>query len=192
MRFLLLFFCSLILMSGVAHAKPERYSFDKVHSQILFFVDHLGFSNAQGEFHKYDGYIDFDWENPENSEVSITIYADSIDMDYDKWNTHMKSPDFFHIAEYPVIKFKSHHIKVTGKDTAKITGYLKMIGRKEPVTLDVKFNKADIHPYTKKFVAGFSAKTRIKRSDYGMKFAIPAIGNKVDILMEIEAVRDEK
>lgn len=103
---------AMVLFSPVsAQAAAEPYNFDKAHTQILFFVNHLGFSMSQGEFHDYDGHIIFDRENPENSSVEVEIRAESIDMDDEKWDAHMKNEDFFHVEEYPVITFKSTKIE---------------------------------------------------------------------------------
>ena len=180
----------LVLLGGTAQAAPERYSFDKAHTQILFFVDHIGFSKSQGEFLDYDGYIEFDQENPTNSKVEVTIKTDSIDMDDEKWDAHMKNADFFNIAEFPTMKFKSTNIKLTGGKTADITGNLTMIGVTKPVTLHVTFNKADIHPFSKEYVAGFAAKAQLKRSDFGMNYGLPLVGDEVEIMLEVEAIRD--
>ena len=130
-----------------AHAAPEKYEFDKAHTQILFFVNHLGFSNSQGEFHDYDGGFTFDAENPENSSIDVTIMTESVDMDDEKWDDHLKNADFFNVEKYPSMTFKSTNIEVTGEKTAKITGDLTILETTKPVTLDVTFNNAGQHPF---------------------------------------------
>jgi len=175
--------------------KPEvkpvsnHYIFDKDHTQILFFVDHLGFSKSQGEFHGYDGYFIFDQENPKNSKVEVTIKTSSIDMDSDKWNEHMKSPDFFNVEVFPDMTFKSTDIKITGKKTADITGDLTLLGVTKPVILKTTYNKSDKHPFSGKYVSGFSAKAKIKRSDFGMAYGLPAVGDEAEIMIEVEGIR---
>lgn len=57
-------------------------------------MNHLGFSNSQGEFHDYDGFIEFNREEPEKSKVEVTIRTSGIDMDDEAWDTHLKSKDF--------------------------------------------------------------------------------------------------
>ncbi len=177
--------------------KPEvkpvsnRYAFDKDHTQIIFFVDHLGFSKSYGEFHDYDGYFIFDQKNPKNSKIEISIKTDSIDMDSDKWNEHMKSPDFFNVEAFPDMTFKSTDIKITGKKTAKITGDLTLLGVTKPVVLETTYNKSDKHPFSGKYVSGFSAKAKLKRSDFGMVYGLPAVGDEINILIEVEGIRIE-
>lgn len=173
-------------------AKVEHYTFDKAHTQILFFVNHLGFSNSQGEFHEYDGFFNFDRENPENSKIDVTIKTSSIDMDDKEWDDHMKNEDFFHVEKFPTMTFKSTDIEVSGENTADITGDLTLLGVTKPVTLNVTHNKSGRHPYSGKYVSGFSATTTLKRSDFGMTYGLPAVGDEVEIILEVEGIRTEE
>lgn len=182
-----------LLFAGVqpSFAQVEKYTFDKTHTQILFFVSHLGFSMSQGEFHDYDGSFTFDRGAPENSSVDVSIQASSIDMDDDKWDAHMKNADFFNVEEFPVVTFKSTETKVTGDNTANITGDLTMLGVTKPVTLSVVHNKSAVHPFSGKYVAGLSGAATIKRSDFGMKYGLPGVADDVEIRLEVEGVREE-
>lgn len=193
-RFLASAFSILVMslsLPGTAHAQIETYSFDKVHTQILFFVNHLGFSHSQGEFLDFDGGFTFDRGEPEKSNVEVTIRTDSIDMDDEKWDAHMKNADFFNVEQYPTMHFKSTAITLTGKDTADITGDLTILGVTKPVTLSTKLNKVGPHPFGSKYMAGLSASAHIKRSDFGMNYGLPMIGDDVEIRIEVEAVRDD-
>lgn len=176
---------------AVAAEVAGTYSFDKVHTQILFFVNHLGFSNSQGEFHDYDGSFTFDAENPENSSVDVTIKTASIDMDDEEWDNHLKNKDFFNVTEFPDMTFKSTSIEITGEKTADITGDLTILGVTKPAVLHTTYNKSDVHPYSKKYVSGFSATATIKRSEYGMNYGLPAVGDDVEIRIEVEAYRND-
>ena len=86
---------ALILALPTNANAAEKYTFDKTHTQIIFFVNHLGFSFSEGEFLDFDGYFTFDRENPENSLIDVRIDTASIDMDDEKWDDHMKNADFF-------------------------------------------------------------------------------------------------
>ncbi len=193
MKKLLPFFAVMFVLSSAssAFAAAEKYTFDKAHTQILFFVDHLGFSMSQGEFLEYDGHIIFDQEKPENSSVEVDIKTASIDMDHDKWNEHMKNEDFFHVEKYPSMIFKSTGIEVTGEKTAKITGDLTILDTTKPVVLDVVYNKSGVHPFNGKYVSGFSATAMLKRSEFGMTYGLPGVGDDVEIRLEVEAFREE-
>ena len=176
---------------NTAQAAPVEYEFDTVHSQIIFFVDHLGFAKSEGEFLDFDGMFIFDQENVENSKLDVQIETASIDMDNEPWDKHMKNADFFDVEKYPHMTFKSTAIEKTGEDTGKVTGDLTILDVTRPVTLDVKLNKAGTHPRSGKQHAGFSATGMIKRSDWGMTYGVPAVGDDVEIRIEIEASAKE-
>lgn len=174
-----------------AEMAVEHYTFDKDHTQILFFVDHLGFSKSQGEFHEYDGYFAFDRKHPEKSIIDVTIKTESIDMDSEKWDDHMKSPDFFNVEEFADMTFKSTSIEVTGEKTANITGDLTLLGVTKPVVLKTTYNKSDKHPFSGKYVSGFSAEAMVKRSEFGMAYGLPGVGDDVHVRIEVEGYRTE-
>tara|TARA_R110002095_G_scaffold178168_1_gene155499 strand:+ start:470 stop:1126 length:657 start_codon:yes stop_codon:yes gene_type:complete len=175
----------------VTQSTAERYTFDKSHTQILFFVDHLGFSKSQGEFLDYDGYFVFDRTHPEKSNVDVTIKTASVDMDSDKWDEHLKSPDFFNAEAFPDMTFKSTAIKITGEKSADITGDLTLLGVTKPVVLKVTYNKSDKHPFSGKYVSGFSATAVVKRSEFGMNYGLPGVGDDVHLRLEVEGERVE-
>jgi polyisoprenoid-binding protein YceI len=185
-----IFLVSFVVLSSSAQAVEEKYLFDKAHTQILFFVDHLGFSKSQGEFLDYDGYFIFNRDEPEKSYVEVTINTDSIDMDHDGWNEHMKSKDFFDVEDYPTMTFKSTEIAVLAENNANITGDMEILGQTHPVILHTRFNKAGKHPFSGKYVAGFSSYTKLKRSEFGMKYGLPMLGDEVEIRIEVEGIRE--
>jgi polyisoprenoid-binding protein YceI len=104
----------------------------------------------------------------------------------------MKNQDFFDVENHPVMTFKSTSIEVFSEDSANITGDFNLLGVTKPVVLTTTFNKAGRHPFNQKFVAGFSAKTKIKRSDFGMTYGLPMIGDEVEIMIEVEGVRQDQ
>lgn len=183
--------CSAALLA-VAVAVPaqaaDKYKFDTVHSQVIFFVSHLGFSMSEGEFLDFDGGFSFDQKNWGNSSVDVTIKTASISLDDKKWDDHMKNEDFFNVEKYPTMTFKSTKVESKDGKTGTITGDLTLLGVTKPVTLDVTFNKAGAHPFNpKKQLIGFSATGTLKRSEFGMKYALPAVGDEVEIRIEVEA-----
>lgn len=173
-----------------AQAAPVTYTFDKPHTQVLFFVNHLGFSNSLGRFLDYDGKIVFDQAAPEKSSVDVTIKTASIDMGDEKWDAHLKNADFFNVEKFPDMTFKSTSIKVIDDKNADITGDLTILGVTKPVILKTAFNNAGKHPMNGKDMAGFSATTTIKRSDFGMNYGLPMVSDDVKIMIEVEAIAD--
>ena len=194
MRLLLsLVFLAFIFTGSPARAEADRYEFDKSHTNLLFFVSHIGFSKMVGEFRDYSGYFTFDQEHPENSSVEVTLHPAGIETDSDGLNAHLQKEEFFNTEKYPDITFKSTAIKVTGANTGDITGDLTLLGVTKPVTLHVTFNKAGQHPATKNYVAGFSASAQIKRSEWGMTtYAPDIVGDDVTLMFEVEGINIAK
>lgn len=179
-------------VTNPVYAEVEEYTFDTVHTQIIFFVSHLGFAKSEGEFIDFNGHYMIDREAPENSSVEVTIDTASIDMDDEKWDNHMKNEDFFNVEKFPEMTFKSTAVKLTGENTAEVTGDLTLLGVTKPVTLNVTHNKSDFHPYSGKMASGFSAAANLKRSDFGMTYGLPAVSDDVEIRIEVEGLLKEE
>ncbi|PIQ38486.1 MAG: hypothetical protein COW59_01535, partial [Lysobacterales bacterium CG17_big_fil_post_rev_8_21_14_2_50_64_11] len=81
-------------------AAPQVYQFDKAHTNILFFISHLGFSNMQGEFKKFDGTLHFDPENIPASSVQVSIQVDGVATDVAALDEHLQKPEFFNAAQF--------------------------------------------------------------------------------------------
>lgn len=191
MKFLSLFLAAGLMLMTIspAHAQIENYEFDKAHTQIMFSVSHLGFTNSHGRFMEFDGGFQFNRAEPEKSAVNVTIQTASIFMGTDKWDDHMKNQDFFNVEKFPTMAFKSTAVEKTGENTGKITGDLTILETTKPVTLDVVFNKAGKSPFGEMYKAGFSATANIKRSDFGMTYGLPMVGDDVKIMIEVEGDR---
>ncbi|WP_377805646.1 YceI family protein [Azospirillum sp. A29] len=172
-----------------AFAAPVNYKIDPAHTAVAFIVNHVGFSNVIGRFNTVGGDISFDKDAVEKSTVSVTIDTTSVDTNHAKRDEHLRSPDFFNAKEFPKMSFKSTKIEKTGDKTGKLHGDLTMLGVTKPVVLDVTFNKDGVSPASKLETAGFSARGTVKRTEFGMKYGAPAIGDDIQLLIEIEAVK---
>lgn len=176
----------LLIPLSPAQAELHSYTFDKVHTQILFFVNHLGFSNSQGEFHDYDGSFSFDPEAWERSAVEVTIRTASIDMDDQAWDDHMRNEDFFDVTRFPTMTFRSTKVEQTEEKRGYLHGDLTLLGVTKPVSLELQFNRIGVHPFNKKTIAGFSAEGIVKRSEFGMSYAVPFVSDEVQLRIEVE------
>lgn len=175
----------------VTPALAETYTFDVPHTQLIFYVDHIGFSKSEGQFEEFSGSFEFDETDVTAANVNLVVQTASIDMGLQKWDDHMKNADFFDVEKHPTMTFVSTAVASDDGKTGVLTGDLTILGVTKPVTLDVTFNKTGIHPFSKKFVAGFSATGNFKRSDFGMTYGIPAIGDDVELRIEVEGIRQE-
>lgn len=171
-----------------AAAAPESWVIDQTHTHILFFVDHLGFSAVQGEFLAFEGDLTLDRETPANSSVSVTIDVASLDSGHGPRDAHLLNEDFFAAETHPTMTFDSTTVTLTGDDTAEVVGDLTILGETREVVLDVTLNQLGPNPFANQLTtAGFSAETTILRSDFGMEFGVPLIGDEITIRIETEA-----
>lgn len=180
--------------AGSASA-ADVYRLDPGHTDIVFRVSHFGFSDTIGRFNEAEGTITMDDADIGSSSIELSIDAASIDTNHAERDAHLRSPDFFNVEEYPTITFESTAIEPTGDDTAEVTGDLTMHGVTRPVTFDVTLNKVAAHPvpsYDGVMTAGFSARGSLQRSDFGIDTFVPAVGDEVEIILEIEALRDDE
>ncbi|WP_455217225.1 YceI family protein [Kaarinaea lacus] len=176
----------LFAISTVAIA--DSYTFDPTHTYPHFAISHLGFSTMHGRFDKTSGTMTMDRAKGAGS-VDITVEMASVNTGFQKRDDHLRSPDFFNVAEFPTMTFKSSKVEFAGKG-AKVTGDLTIKGVTKSVTLDVASINCGTHPFNKKDVCGFDATTSIKRSDFGIKYGLPAIGDDMTITIEAEAVKN--
>ncbi len=178
---------ALGLMTATAHAETTPYTFDTVHSKVMFKVKHLGFSYSYGEFTEFSGSFDFDQSDWSQSKVDITIPVDSLEMGDATWNDHMRAANYFNLAEYTEIRFTSTKLEKSDDKHGKLHGDLTVLGVTKPVVLDVTLNQQGPHPFNKKPRAGFSASGQFSRSEFGMKHMAPMVGDEVHVMIEIEA-----
>ncbi|MBX2808331.1 MAG: YceI family protein [Cellvibrionaceae bacterium] len=181
----------LLLLAALTAVTPltmaADYVFDKVHTQIIFSANHLGFSTSTGSFVKFDGSFSFDETNMSKSAVNVTIQTDSIDLNDTTWNSHMKGKKWFDVEQFPTMTFVSKSVQKTGDKTMDVKGDLTLKGVTKPVTLAVTLNK--IGEQFGKNKAGFSAVTVIDRTDFGMKTYAPAISAEIPIRIEVEGIK---
>jgi polyisoprenoid-binding protein YceI len=186
---------SLLILPTLASA--GTWQIDAAHSSITFKIRHL-FTKVQGAFTEVEGEIEFDPANPTAGSVKVKIPVASIDTRNEKRDGHLKSPDFFDAETYPEIVFESTKVEET-EGGLQVTGDFTMHGVTKPVTLDVEFLGAGPHPMVEGAkVAGFTATTKIDRTEWGLKWnkVIEAggalLGDEVDIQIDVEALSEAK
>lgn len=162
------------------------YEIDAAHTNVLFGLSHMGFSNYYGRFNSIKGSLTFDAEAPEKSALTVTIDIAGIDTNNEKLESELKNPQWFDAARFPTTTFTSTRIEKLTDTTGKVTGNLTLHGITRPVTLDVTFNGAGLNPIANVEELGFSAKAVINRSDFGISQYIPMVGNMVNITIETE------
>ena len=178
-----------LFTAGPAAAQSWTYTIDPQHTRPTYEVMHLGYSIQRGRFDKTSGKITLDVASRKGS-ADVTIDAASIDSGIPKLDEHLRSEEFFNVAKNPTITFKSSDFTFDGDKVKAVTGDLTMNGVTRPVTLTANLFQCSPHPMTKKPQCGGDFQATIKRSDFGMKYAIPALGDDVTLHIPVEAPRD--
>lgn len=179
---------------------PEgQYALDLSHASIVWKVSHFGLSNYVARFADFDAQIDFDPADIAKSKVTVkinpmsiqTAYPNAAETDFD--NELATGESWFNAKKFASIDFVSTSIKMLDEKTAVMTGDLTFLGITKPVSLDVTFNGAmQRQPLSGKPTMGFSARTTIKRTDWGMNKYAPNIGEQVEVMIEGEFAKTDK
>lgn len=171
--------------------RAEVHEIDASHSQVGFRIKHL-VGKVPGRFTKFSGTIDYTVGEPKTWKVSATIDPASINTDNEKRDGHLKAEDFFDVAKYPTITFKSTKVSDIKGDTAKVTGDLTMHGVTKSVVLDLEIGGITKDPWGN-IKSGFTATGTINRKDFGIVFNKTLdsgglmLGEDVVITLDIEA-----
>jgi len=165
------------------------YQLDADHASITFKINHLGFSHYTGRFDKMESTLDFNSGAPEQSNLNVTIYPNSVNTNNAKLEEELRGDKFFDVIKYPRATFQSTKIERTGPTTGKITGDFTFLGATHPITLDVTLIGAGKRPMDNKLVIGFSATGTIRRSEFGFTNLLPLVGD--DVTLQIEAEFDK-
>ena len=185
-RFAAAALCTFVAIQAPQAIASEAFVFDKSHANIAFSLSHLGFSMAHGRFGAFDGEARLDMDDPANSRIEVTIETASVDTFFAKRDEHLRSADFFNVAEHPTMTFKSTKVERTGENTARMVGELTLLGVTKPVALDVTMNAFKENPINNKMTTGFTATGSIKRSEFGMTAYVPAVGDTVALRIDME------
>jgi len=178
---------ALLGSAFAAQATPVTYKLDPNHTMVLFSWNHFGFSNPTANLGISAGTLVYDEANPAKSSVEVTLPLANLDTHVSALDEHLKKPDFFDAAKYPVVTFKSTKVEALGGNKFKVTGDLTVHGVTRPVVLDATLNKAGMQPMLKVPAVGFDATGTIKRSDFGVGAYVPNVSDEVQIRITTEA-----
>ena len=177
------------------------WTFEPGHTAAEFCVRHMMVSNIRGHFKNVHGTLKFNPENPQDSSVEVTIDAKEIWSGEPERDDHLRSEDFLDVENYPEITFKGNQVEILGAHDYTITGDLTIRGVARQAILDVSYSGSWETPWWEgnedkgpKTRAGFVAKTKINRHDFGVSWNSTlekggiVVGNMVEIIIDAEAV----
>ena len=172
----------------------ERWEIDSSHSSVHFSVRHLVIAKVRGTFARWSGAVQVPTGDFSQATVDVTIDASSIDTGVDQRDTHLKSPDFFDVAQFPELRFVGKHVRPRSGSEIDVVGDLTIKGATHEVVLRVEQHGQAKDPWGN-LRAAFTAKTSIDRKDFGLTWnqvletGGVMVGDRVDIEAEIEAVK---
>ena len=181
-----LFTSVTILMASLAVAAPETYQLEKTHVDLVFTIDHAGFSQKHGSFRALDATLHYDPSAPQGSSVSVTVETASLDTGFAARDKDVMGPMFLDVAKFPQMRFVSKKVTRAPDHTLDIQGELTLHGVTKPLVLHAKLNKLGPNPFDKRPTVGFTATGSLKRSDFGISTAVPVIGDEVRITIDAE------
>jgi polyisoprenoid-binding protein YceI len=167
------------------------WSLDKAHAKLGFTVTHLMVSDVEGWFKTFDAKVTSSKDDFSDAVVEMTADVNSINTDNEMRDKHLKSADFFDVAKYPVITFKSKTFQKGIDKNYKVTGDLTMHGITKTVVLDA-ICKIGANPSSKQTIAGFKITGVVKRSDFGIgtSMAASTISDEVSITANAEFIKN--
>ena len=171
------------------------WKIDSAHSEVIFSVRHMMISTVRGRFNTVNGTVEFDEVTPGNSSVNVEIDASSIDTREQQRDDHLRSPDFLDVANYPTITFVSKRVEAVDENHGKIVGDLTIHGVTKEVVLETEYAGQAKSPWGTTS-AGFSAKTKINRKDFGLGWNATLetggvlVGEEIKVDIEMEIVKE--
>jgi polyisoprenoid-binding protein YceI len=176
-----------------AAAGLTEWTIDPSHTLVGFSVPHMVVSEVDGQFKQYKGQALLDEKNLQNSQVSFSIDAASVDTGDAKRDEHLRSPEFFDSAKFPQLTFKSTKITKAGS-SYKLQGDLTIHGVTKNVTLTATVSDSVASPWGK-LVRAVKISGKIKRADFGLNWNKSldkggvVVGDTVDLNLKLEINR---
>lgn len=171
------------------------WNFDPSHSTIGFKVRHMMVSRVSGRFENWSGTIAFDPANPANAQATVEIDVSSLNTNVADRDNHLRSADFFDVANHPTIQYASTRIEKVDDETFRFTGNLTIRGVTHNLSFDANYHGTGLDPWGKQR-SGFDARLQINRKDYGLTWnqALETggvlVSDKIEIELEIELVAE--
>jgi polyisoprenoid-binding protein YceI len=169
-----------------AFGAVETYHLEKTHVDLLFSINHAGFTQKHGSFRDLDATLQYDPDHADKSQISVVVKTDSIDTGFAARDKDLEGEKFLDVAKYPEMRFVSRKVTPGADGTLVVEGDLTLHGVTRPLTLHAKLNKAAPNPFDQKPTLGFSATGTLKRSEFGIATAIPIIGDQVTLTIDAE------
>jgi polyisoprenoid-binding protein YceI len=177
-----------MLMLASFPSRATTYTLEPDYTQVIFWWNHLGFSNPAAQLAQGGGTLEYDSAAPTRSSVVVTIPLSSVNTGVPALDEHLRSKDFFDTDNFKSATFKSTRVeKGAAKDQLRVTGDLDLHGITRPVTLDVTLLNVGTNPRTHLPTIGFDATASLKRSEFGLGRFVPQVKDEIQIRITCQA-----
>ncbi|MGV8879254.1 MAG: YceI family protein [Sphingobacteriaceae bacterium] len=178
------------LLSTTAFSQTT-WNADPMHSKVTFGITHTGISEVTGLFQKFEASAISSKADFSDAVFELTVDVASINTEVEKRDNHLKSADFFEVATYPTMTYKSTSIKKVSTNKYQLTGNLTLRGVTKLVTMNLWYRGTIENPQSKASISGFQLTGTIKRSEFniGTKFAPPMLSDEVQIKADGEFIK---
>lgn len=182
-------------LSVPARAEPREFTIDPDHFGISFRVRHIGYADTLGLFLKASGRFVYDESTRTLQEGRVVVDTASVFSNHAKRDKHLRDDDFLDVEAHPEAVFEANGLTLDKDGKGTLKGRLTLLGQTRPVELDVRLNKAADYPFPlglARYTLGISASTTLRRSEWGMEYAVAngLVGDEVHMSFEIEANRE--
>ncbi|MFB9066919.1 YceI family protein [Pseudofulvimonas gallinarii] len=177
----------LLSASPTLQAAPEWFAIDPLHTRVLFFVEHARFSRSLGQFRPVQGGLWFDADDWRNSRIEICLPVSGLDMGDADWTRALQRPAFFDQRAHPEVCLVSTRVEVLDGQHGRLHGDLTIRGISRPVVFEFTVNDLRRFSLTMKRRLGVSARGQVSRHDFGMDRYRTLIGDRVEVIIELEA-----
>jgi polyisoprenoid-binding protein YceI len=162
----------------------EVFDLDTSHAYAHFGVSHLGFSTMYGRIDTTGGEFALDLETMTGS-ISVELDPASIDTGHTERDNHLRSPDFLNVVEFPQMRYVAESVELT-ESGGRVQGALTLHGQTRSVPLTISAWRCGDNPMSGVRTCGFDASGAFNRSDFGMRYAVPAVGDTITVMIGIE------
>ena len=177
-----------LTLPGLTQAADYVIDTQGAHAFVQFRISHLGFSWLLGRFNDFSGTFSYDEENPEASRVEVLIKTASIDSNHAERDRHLRNEDFLHVRRHPEARFVSTGYRVTGDDTAVLTGQLTLRGVTREIDIDVQHTGHGTDPWGG-YRRGFEGTTTLTLADFGIPYDLGPAARQVEMYLSVEGIR---
>ncbi|HJU08236.1 MAG TPA: YceI family protein, partial [Rhodanobacteraceae bacterium] len=180
------------LLPAVASARTLGYRIDPVHTQVLFSIDHDGYSQPVGRMKVEAGWLQFDEDDWTTAKVVVDVDTASVDLGDKEWDEAVTGKRFLDAKDFPLAHFESTSVEKTDAQHGTLHGNLMLRGVTHEVAIPFTFNRAGATIFSgMQTLAGFSAQTTLDRTQFGMTAFPKAVGIQVTVRLEVEAILDQ-